>query len=494
MSISTLRRQVKNVAYNFSDAQVKVREATSNDPWGPRTALMSEIADMTHNPMAFTEIMPMLWKRLNDHGKNWRHVYKSLVLLDYLIKSGSEKVAHQCRENIYSIETLKDFQHIEENHDQGLNVREKAKQMVSLLNDEERLRNERARFLLTRKRYIQNGSAISSDGTVRSMRRTVGTSDFDSEFEEARPSSIGEEEMQLQIAIALSREECEKEEELRKSDAMRLQIALDESNKTNATSVSETKAPLGDLLSLGIDFASTTNLNSQAPSTSAQSYATNVNRMNLIDPWSPQTTNSNLLVDPNSSSTFFLNTLANNDPWAATSTSNNSLPLNNSLFPLNSSNVPVTPIKQSLVAQNDPWTAFDVTTVNSNENSHFNNILATPKVSTTSNVIDLLSNNITAAPIEKGQQRLNVKTPETFLGENSSLVNLDNLMGPTSIQAKPASNPFMIGSSNSNVTNPFAAQQRPSPSLHEMIQAQRTGNLSQSVQQTVSTSPTNPFA
>lgn len=52
----------------------------------------------------------------------------------------------------------------------------------------------------------------------------------------------------------------------------------------------------------------------------------------------------------------------------------------------------------------------------------------------------------------------------------------------------------MIGSSNSNVTNPFAAQQRPSPSLHEMIQAQRTGNLSQSVQQTVSTSPTNPFA
>lgn len=32
--------------------------------------------------------------------------------------------------------------------------------------------------------------------------------------------------MQLQIAIALSREECEKEEELRKSDAMRLQVYL----------------------------------------------------------------------------------------------------------------------------------------------------------------------------------------------------------------------------------------------------------------------------
>lgn len=36
--------------------------------------------------------------------------------------------------------------------------------MVNLLNDEERLKNERARFLLTRKRFIQNGSGISSEG------------------------------------------------------------------------------------------------------------------------------------------------------------------------------------------------------------------------------------------------------------------------------------------------------------------------------------------
>uniref|UniRef100_A0A1I8AMW0 ENTH domain-containing protein n=1 Tax=Steinernema glaseri TaxID=37863 RepID=A0A1I8AMW0_9BILA len=224
MSISTIRRQVKNVAYNFSDAQVKVREATSNDPWGPTTALMSEIADLTHNPMSFTEIMSMLWKRLNDHGKNWRHVYKSLVLLDYLIKCGSEKVAHQCRENIYSIETLKDFQHIEDNRDQGMNVREKAKQMVSLLYDEERLKNERARFQLTRKRFIQNGSGISSDGKVRTVRKSETGAALSSEFEEARPSSAGEEEMQLQIAMALSKEENEKEEEMRKGDAVRLQV------------------------------------------------------------------------------------------------------------------------------------------------------------------------------------------------------------------------------------------------------------------------------
>ena len=54
--------------------------------------MMSEIADLTYNMVAFTEILQMVWKRLNDHGKNWRHVYKALVLLEYLIKTGSEKV------------------------------------------------------------------------------------------------------------------------------------------------------------------------------------------------------------------------------------------------------------------------------------------------------------------------------------------------------------------------------------------------------------------
>lgn len=60
-------------------SQKKVREATSNDQWGPSATLMAEIADLTYNTVAMAEIMKMIWKRLNDHGKNWRHVYKALV-------------------------------------------------------------------------------------------------------------------------------------------------------------------------------------------------------------------------------------------------------------------------------------------------------------------------------------------------------------------------------------------------------------------------------
>ncbi|XP_016113740.1 epsin-3-like [Sinocyclocheilus grahami] len=87
MTTSALRRQVKNLVHNYSDAEIKVREATSNDPWGPSSSLMSEIAELTFSVVAFSEVMAMVWKRLNDHGKNWRHVYKALTLLDYLAKT-----------------------------------------------------------------------------------------------------------------------------------------------------------------------------------------------------------------------------------------------------------------------------------------------------------------------------------------------------------------------------------------------------------------------
>ncbi|KAL4678466.1 hypothetical protein H8957_008055 [Semnopithecus entellus] len=147
------RRQVKNFVKNYSDAEIKVREATSNDPWGPSSSLMLNISDLTFNTISLSEIMNMLWHRLNDHGKNWRHVYKSLTLMDYLIKNGSKKVVQHCREGFCNLQTLKDFQHIDEaGKDQGYYVREKSKQVITLLMDEQLLCKEREVACRTRQR------------------------------------------------------------------------------------------------------------------------------------------------------------------------------------------------------------------------------------------------------------------------------------------------------------------------------------------------------
>lgn len=162
MTTSSLRRSMKNIVNNYTEAEIKVREATSNDPWGPSGSLMVEISELTFNVVAFAEVMGIIWKRLNDHGRNWRHVYKALTLLDYLVKTGSERVAQQCRENIHAIQTLRDFQYIDrDGQDQGVNVREKAKQLVSLLQDKEKLRQERGQAQMTREHMAHTGSVMA---------------------------------------------------------------------------------------------------------------------------------------------------------------------------------------------------------------------------------------------------------------------------------------------------------------------------------------------
>nr|XP_020011858.1 epsin-3 isoform X1 [Castor canadensis] len=245
MTTSALRRQVKNIVHNYSEAEIKVREATSNDPWGPPSSLMSEIADLTFNTVAFAEVMGMLWRRLNDSGKNWRHVYKALTLLDYLLKTGSERVAHQCRENLYTIQTLKDFQYIDrDGKDQGVNVREKVKQVMALLKDEERLRQERTHALKTKERMALEGMGIGSGqlgfsrrhgddhscsrGSPSSYTSASSSPRYTSDLEQARPQTSGEEELQLQLALAMSREEAEKPvpPASHRDEDLQLQLAL----------------------------------------------------------------------------------------------------------------------------------------------------------------------------------------------------------------------------------------------------------------------------
>ena len=88
-------------------------------------------------------------------------------------------MAQQCKENIYAIQTLKDFQYLDDNKDQGINVREKAKALVALLKDDERLRNERVRALKAKERFAQSAAGIGSDTVVSSiLPETVVSSIF----------------------------------------------------------------------------------------------------------------------------------------------------------------------------------------------------------------------------------------------------------------------------------------------------------------------------
>ncbi|EER44042.1 EH domain binding protein epsin 2 [Histoplasma capsulatum H143] len=207
--MSKVVRSVKNVTKGYSSVQVKVRNATSNDPWGPTGTEMGEIAAMTfHSPSDFYEIMDMLDKRLNDKGKNWRHVLKSLKVLDYCLHEGSEMVVTWARKNIYIIKTLREFQYIDEDgRDVGQNVRVSAKELTALILDEDRLRNERS----DRKLWKSRVSGID-DG----IHGIAGGSEPGRRPRRDRPQRPNDEEdAEYRLAIEASKHEAEEEKKRR---------------------------------------------------------------------------------------------------------------------------------------------------------------------------------------------------------------------------------------------------------------------------------------
>lgn len=83
-------------------------------PSQPSTAERLEPDLPSPRSTEFYDIMDMIDKRLNDKGKNWRHVLKALKVLDYCLHEGSELVVTWARANSYIIKTLREFQYVDE--------------------------------------------------------------------------------------------------------------------------------------------------------------------------------------------------------------------------------------------------------------------------------------------------------------------------------------------------------------------------------------------
>ncbi|XP_034361629.1 epsin-2 isoform X3 [Arvicanthis niloticus] len=551
MTTSSIRRQMKNIVNNYSEAEIKVREATSNDPWGPSSSLMTEIADLTYNVVAFSEIMSMVWKRLNDHGKNWRHVYKALTLLDYLIKTGSERVAQQCRENIFAIQTLKDFQYIDrDGKDQGINVREKSKQLVALLKDEERLKVERVQALKTKERMAQVATGVGSnqitfgrgssqpnlstsyseqeygkaggspasyhgspEASLCPQHRTgamLGQSEelqplsqrypclphlglashpngdwaqpcltcdraaratsprVSSELEQARPQTSGEEELQLQLALAMSREVAEqssesvqtargsKEERLRRGDDLRLQMALEESRrdtvkvpkkkegkaccKPGSHTQQTTLLDLMDALpSSGPVTQKTEPWSTGAPAKQTNPWGGTAAPADVADPWP----------------SFGTKPAASVDPWG----------------------VPTTASTQSVPKNSDPWAASQQPASNAGKTtdawgaakpssaSAESGASVPPQDSRTTSPDLFESQSLTSASSKPSSAR---KTPESFLGPNAALVNLDSLVTKP-VPPAQSLNPFLApGAAAPAPVNPFQVNQPQPLTLNQL--------------------------
>jgi len=168
--IKSMYNQAKNMVLNVSEMEAKVREATNDDPWGASSTLMQEIAQGTFNFQHFNEIMPSIYNRfMEKEARQWRQIYKALQLLEYLVKHGSERVVDDSRAHLATIKMLRNFHYIDEKgKDQGINIRNRSRELAELLQDVEKIRTERRKAKANRNKYTgtgnDTGSSLGSSG------------------------------------------------------------------------------------------------------------------------------------------------------------------------------------------------------------------------------------------------------------------------------------------------------------------------------------------
>lgn len=137
-----------------TELEKKLDQALSKEKWGAPTSLLREIAAATYDNLDFPVIMRETFKGLDHAGKNNVQIFKALTLLETLLRFGSERVVDAARDGLFRVRTLTDFSYFEGSVDKGAGVREKAKALVELLNDNKAIRAEREKARNLKDKFV----------------------------------------------------------------------------------------------------------------------------------------------------------------------------------------------------------------------------------------------------------------------------------------------------------------------------------------------------
>ena len=115
---------------------------------------MNEIARDTYDMERFQVVTSLMWDGMeNQRPAAWKVVFKSLTLLEHLVKNGAERCVDDARNHGHILRSLGQFNYYEGTIDRGLGVREKSKQVLEMLSDDERVREERTKARKLREKF-----------------------------------------------------------------------------------------------------------------------------------------------------------------------------------------------------------------------------------------------------------------------------------------------------------------------------------------------------
>ena len=134
---------------------------------------MAEICEACFDPEGYRQVLGVIARRLQEKDERWRMVYKALLLLEYLIKHGPEKVWRDVQQSGSVLQRLQRFEYVDENQrDHGVNVRHRAQEIQELVANEERVREERRKAAENKAKY--SGYSASQMRTAAPSGSSMG--------------------------------------------------------------------------------------------------------------------------------------------------------------------------------------------------------------------------------------------------------------------------------------------------------------------------------
>ena len=104
-----------------------------------------------------------------DNQGAWRRVYKSLLVIEHLVKNGSDRCVTSAKDHLYDIRSLQHYQCIDHKGvDQGKSIRHRATQIVQLLSDDDNIRQARHTARENAKKFGGSGGSVSNFGGMGS--------------------------------------------------------------------------------------------------------------------------------------------------------------------------------------------------------------------------------------------------------------------------------------------------------------------------------------
>ncbi|KAJ4450719.1 hypothetical protein ANN_02149 [Periplaneta americana] len=102
----------------------------------------------------------------------------SLLLLNYLVRNGSERVVTSAREHIYDLRSLENYTYIDEfGKDQGINVRHKVHELIDFIQDDDKLREERKKAKKNKDKYVGMSSEALGMRFEYAIRKVQGNTE-----------------------------------------------------------------------------------------------------------------------------------------------------------------------------------------------------------------------------------------------------------------------------------------------------------------------------